>query len=99
MPKIALMSHIYSIHFDLAASLAIVAETSLLIITDLWPPYAIAENGEHKGADVDITIATFKRMGAPIKLEFYPWERCRTMVEHNHWKVLLRKSILNIHFH
>jgi len=81
MSKIALRPHIYSILFFIATSFTTAAETSLLVVTDLWPPYAIEDNGEYKGTDVDIIIATFKRMGIPIRLEFYPWKRCLAMIE------------------
>ncbi|MYN21267.1 hypothetical protein GTP81_31525, partial [Rugamonas sp. FT107W] len=45
-----------------------------LLAADL-PPYAVAQDGDNPGALVELVQEMARRMGTPVALEFYPWQR------------------------
>jgi polar amino acid transport system substrate-binding protein len=57
-----------------------IASEDILIVTGEWPPFA-SETMDGGGLGVEIVNAVFAEMGRPVRIEFYPWERCETMVE------------------
>ncbi|KIH86095.1 substrate-binding periplasmic protein [Pseudomonas batumici] len=66
-----------------AARAADTADTSLVLLTENFPPYNMAKNGKNfaqdeniEGIAVDIVRETFKRAGVPYSLTLrFPWER------------------------
>ena len=56
------------------------AENDLLVVTDFWPPYVFEENGKIVGADYDVMLAVFSRMGYEVDFRILPWKRCLHMI-------------------
>lgn len=52
----------------------------ILLVTGEFAPYT-SETLEGGGMMTEIVAAVFAEMDMPIRIEFYPWERCEAMVE------------------
>lgn len=52
------------------------------LVTFDYPPFMVAGNaGQLSGLMIDVVTEAFKRMGQPVRIEFYPFSRCLAMVE------------------
>ena len=62
--------------FVLFHSPLLFAQRTLVLATDVWPPYRIAAEGVGlKGIDIDIIRAIEKKSGITIVIEQHPWPR------------------------
>ena len=67
--------------FALSCSSLLFAQRTLVLATDVWPPYRIAaEGGGLKGIDIDIIRAIEKKSGITIVIEQHPWARSLEML-------------------
>lgn len=47
----------------------------LLVVAENYPPFEYQEQGEVKGANVEIISKIFDRIGVDFEIKFYPWTR------------------------
>lgn len=67
--------------FALFHSTLLFAQRTLVLATDVWPPYRIAvEGGGLKGIDIDIIRAIEKKSGIAIVIVQHPWPRALEML-------------------
>ena len=66
-----------SIFFGSASS---VAQTSLNIATEEWPPYVYNQDGTVTGYSIEILNEVFAEMGVAILYDQYPWKRAIKLV-------------------
>lgn len=60
------------------AARAAPADALRVVAADL-PPYAVAQGGASPGLLVEIVQDLARRLGTPVTVEFYPWQRALTM--------------------
>jgi polar amino acid transport system substrate-binding protein len=51
------------------------AAEPVTVVTEQWPPYNYAENGEIRGVMTEIVRATLETAGIPHEIRVYPWAR------------------------
>lgn len=59
---------------------AVAAPPRLLLVTQHYPPYIIANGSQASGLVVDVVREVFDRMKLPIDIAAYPWSRALNMV-------------------
>lgn len=59
---------------------AFAAPPRLLLVTQHYPPYIIANGSQASGMVVDVVREAFARMQQPIDIVAYPWSRALNMV-------------------
>lgn len=53
---------------------------TLTLVTDDYPPYEYTDQaGNAVGMDVELLQAAAQKAGITLKIDFYPWERCKQM--------------------
>ncbi len=58
------------------------SDSTLLIVTDPWPPYIIEnEDGSFSGFHTEVLREVLKELKIPSKIVKYPWERCIQMIK------------------
>lgn len=56
-------------------------ESPLLLVTDPFEPFIFPQEATLKGMDYEIVESVFKNLELPIKVEYYPWNRCLLMIQ------------------
>jgi len=69
------------------------AKEPLVIVTDPWPPFSMAENKNIIGMDVEIIKEVFSQLKIPTTVKSYPWKRCLVMVENKQADSILDVSV------
>ncbi len=59
---------------------AFAAPPRLLLVTQHYPPYIIANGSAASGLVVDVVREVFSRMKQPVEIVAYPWSRALSMV-------------------
>ncbi|WP_428503330.1 substrate-binding periplasmic protein [Roseateles sp.] len=64
-----------------ASAVALTTAPERLFVTESFPPYTFAQNGEPAGPMVDVLKATCARLGWSCRIELLPWRRALAMAE------------------
>ncbi len=57
------------------------AADPLMVVTEQWPPYNYAEDGEVRGVVTEIVRATLETAGIAHEIRVFPWARAYKMAE------------------
>lgn len=75
------MKFLLSTLFSLLLCSTALAQGTIVMVAEEFPPFSYLEEGEYKGIDVDILKEASKRLGVEIKIQFYPWARAMAKVK------------------